>query len=163
MGSKLKAGELWRPAAGYETLAEVSTLGRARSAKTKAIKSQSAQRDGRLQVSIWDGTRSKPVRIHKLVARTFLGPCPQGCEIRHLDGDQTNNVVGNLAYGSHSENERDKLRHGTHFQASKTHCKNGHEFTAENTYVSPKTKQRVCRTCSARWKRAYKARKAGRA
>lgn len=152
---------MWRPVVGYEGLAEVSTYGRVRSAKTGAIKSQSAQQGGRLQISIWDGSRSRPERVHKLVARAFLGACPPGQEVRHLDGDQTNNNLDNLVYGSHSENERDKLRHGTHFQASKTHCKRGHAFTAENTYINPGNKQRVCRKCAAKSKRDYKARKAG--
>jgi len=41
--------------------------------------------------------------------------------------------------------------------AAKTHCKAGHEFTEENTWVSPTTGRRKCRTCqSKRRKERYK-------
>jgi len=31
--------------------------------------------------------------IHRLVLETFIGPCPEGMECRHLDGDQTTMAV----------------------------------------------------------------------
>jgi len=36
-------------------------------------------------------------------------------ECRHLDGNAANNVPGNLAWGTHVENEADKVRHGTRY------------------------------------------------
>ena len=53
------------------------------------------------------------VRIHRLVAQAFI-PNPDGLPVvRHLDGTRTNNHVGNLAWGTVSDNEMDKVRHGT--------------------------------------------------
>lgn len=77
----------------------------------------------------------------------FAGPCPEGLEVRHLDGDPANNRLTNLCYGTHSENVQDSLRHGTHAQARKDHCNAGHEFTPENTYIRPDNGYRQCRTC----------------
>lgn len=51
--------------------------------------------------------------IHRLVAEAFLGPIPEGFQVRHLDGDRKNNRSSNLAVGTQVENEADKLRHGT--------------------------------------------------
>jgi hypothetical protein len=51
--------------------------------------------------------------VHRLVLEAFVGPCPDGMECRHLDGNPSNNRLDNLAWGTHSENERDKVRHGT--------------------------------------------------
>jgi hypothetical protein len=51
--------------------------------------------------------------VHKLVSRAFLGPMPDGMQVRHLDGDTMNCRAGNLAYGTHKENQEDKVRHGT--------------------------------------------------
>jgi hypothetical protein len=38
---------------------------------------------------------------------------PEGMQVRHLDGDTMNCRAGNLAYGTHKENQEDKVRHGT--------------------------------------------------
>ena len=43
-------------------------------------------------------------KIHWLVAQTFLGPRPEGCDIDHIDGDKTNNHYTNLRYVTHKEN-----------------------------------------------------------
>lgn len=51
--------------------------------------------------------------VHRLVAESFLGPRPDGAHIRHLNGDQTDNRVSNLAWGTHAENMRDRDAHGT--------------------------------------------------
>lgn len=50
--------------------------------------------------------------IHQLVAMTFIGPCPNGMQICHNDGDKTRNKVGNLRYGTPSDNAQDRIKHG---------------------------------------------------
>lgn len=152
--------EEWRPIHGYEDSHEASSAGRIRNIRTGNILSPSIQKDsGRAQVSIWRDGIGTVKRVHSLVALAFYGPRPHGMEVRHLNGDQLDNRVVNLKYGTHSENELDKRSHGTHFHGSKTHCKNGHAFIAENVYINPGSGQRVCRTCSRRMKAAYKLRK----
>lgn len=51
--------------------------------------------------------------IHRLIAFAFLGPCPSGCEVRHLNGIPSDNRLENLSYGTHSQNMQDAIRHGT--------------------------------------------------
>ena len=65
----------------------------------------------RVHLSINGEPKSKSV--HSLVAETFIGPRPVGHQIRHKNGIKTDNTIGNLAYGSASENEADKAAHGT--------------------------------------------------
>jgi hypothetical protein len=36
--------------------------------------------------------------VHQLVAETFIGPCPPGCKLVHLNGNMTDNHLSNLAY-----------------------------------------------------------------
>lgn len=147
----MTAAEEWRTVA-EAPMYQVSDLGRVRS--LHAVKGlvagriltggrhKGGYRDYHLHV---DG-RSPVRRLgHRLVAEAFLGPRPEGMEIRHLDGDPTNNPVSNLAYGTRSENMQDALRHGSHPTGSLTHCKRGHEFSPANTMVS--SGRRNCRTC----------------
>jgi hypothetical protein len=100
----------------------------------------------RVGLSATTGSRRKHLLVHALVLSAFVGPRPPGLEIRHLDGNPRHNDLSNLAYGTTSENARDRVRHGTHPDAAKTQCIRGHEFTAENTYRRPNG-DRTCLTC----------------
>lgn len=55
----------------------------------------------------------KTRKVAHVVAETWIGPRPEGMEVAHLDGDNQNNNSSNLAYVTHSENERHKTAHGT--------------------------------------------------
>lgn len=50
--------------------------------------------------------------IHQLVAAAFIGPCPDGMQICHNDGNKTHNKIGNLRYGTPSDNAQDRIKHG---------------------------------------------------
>jgi NUMOD4 motif-containing protein/HNH endonuclease len=104
-----------------------------------------------------DGKQAR-FQVHRLVLAAFDGPCPEGQEARHLDGNPANNrwepgteeeriaAGGNLIWGTHSENILDKHRHGTDSQLNKTRCPKDHEYTPENTTFNGKG-GRVCLTC----------------
>lgn len=46
------------------------------------------------------------IYLHKLVAETFLGECPKGFVVDHIDHDKLNNSVDNLRYITFEENIR---------------------------------------------------------
>lgn len=106
--------EEWR---AVSDVYEVSNLGRVRRVPSVIIRSNGRvqtirERILKLSTDEWgypqvrvDGRTRK---VHTLVASAFLGPRPTpDSVIRHLDGDPSNNAVGNLAYGSASENVLD--------------------------------------------------------
>ena len=51
--------------------------------------------------------------LHRLICEAHLGPCPEGMECRHLDGNRLNNSASNLVWGTKLQNQNDKESHGT--------------------------------------------------
>ena len=102
---------MWLPIPGYEDY-DVSDEGQVRSRKrgTPRLLRLQAAGDRRRYRKV-----SLPVDqkyVHHLVAEAFIGPRPDGMEVRHLDGDPTNNCLDNLAYGTSAENSADCIAHG---------------------------------------------------
>jgi hypothetical protein len=149
--------EEWCQIPGYEGRYDVSDIGRVRSwvapgrptpwVLALAAQARSVGNYWTVQLSL--GTRASARRwfVHRLVLAAFVGPCPDGQVVRHLDGNGENNDLRNLTYGSPSENNYDAVMHGRNHQANKTSCIHGHEFTPENTRILV-TGHRRCRECT---------------
>ena len=149
--------EQWAAVVGWEGLYEVSDFGRVRSLRRwtpagmrggRILKPRRLPKTGYLRVSLCKNGERHDAYIHQLVLQAFVGPCPAGQEVRHLDGNPARNVRSNLCWGTKSENGYDKVRHGTHHHSRKTHCPQGHEYTPETTYHSRGDKEhRTCKLC----------------
>lgn len=152
--------EEWRPVVGYEGLYEASSWGRVRSkdrvvphnlwgtffTRRGRVLSPSSHRDGHLRVSLHKNQKQSLRFVHRLVAEAFIPNPDEYPLVRHWDDDPSNNRVGNLRWGTVSDNWNDMVRNGNHRNAKKTHCPKGHEYTEDNTYTS-KRNQRHCLTC----------------
>jgi len=55
----------------------------------------------------------KSFKIHRLVLQAYVGPCPEGLECCHNDGNASNNKLENLRWDTHKNNVEDQKRHGT--------------------------------------------------
>lgn len=141
--------EEWRSIPGYERTYRVSSIGRVESIprpRTRGgLLSIKLGKRGYPAVALVQDGKQATHEVHRLVALAFLGPRPEGQEVRHLDGDRTNCTASNLAYGTRSENLADAQRHGTHPTGSRTHCPRGHAYNAENTRLYQG--RRYCKGC----------------
>lgn len=73
-----------------------------------------AQLSGHLRVGLRKGDEFKhQFNVHYLVLLAFIGPRPEGLEVRHLNGNPKDNRLENLCYGTRSDNRRDAYFHGT--------------------------------------------------
>jgi len=157
--------EEWRPVLGYEGAYAVSSRGRVlslpRISSGRTIRGGILRtyldRHGYLTVHLAMPGLRKRFFVHRLVCGAWWGPCPQGMECRHLDGNPPNLAPSNLTWGTHLENILDKVRHGTVYQLNRTHCPHGHGYTPENTYTCRGHRQ--CRTCNRATVARYKASK----
>lgn len=78
--------------------------------------------DGYPSVRLTIGGKRTRLAVHRLVAREYLPPRPSPAhEVRHLDGDRTNNRVTNLAWGTRKENAADRERHGRTYRGERHH------------------------------------------
>jgi hypothetical protein len=60
--------------------------------------------DGYFFVRLSNGDKFKNIRIHRLVALTFIKGVKHKNEVNHIDGDKSNNRVDNLMWCNRSEN-----------------------------------------------------------
>lgn len=149
----------WLPIPSFEGHYDVSDVGDVRSHKSGAPRELRPALNPRGYLIAYlhlDGIVHRRT-VHSLVASAFIGPRPDGYEIRHLDGDRCNNRATNLAYGTGSENTYDAIAHGRHPNARKTECPQGHAYDAVTT-----TGRRRCMTCSREQLRASRARQKAR-
>ncbi|WP_180965600.1 NUMOD4 motif-containing HNH endonuclease [Corynebacterium xerosis] len=164
--------EAWRPIPGWEGRYEASTCGRIRNVprriimrngipktiRPRILTPQRKDKYGHLTLNLSRGDgRSNNRMVHTLVAATFIGPRPDGMQIRHLNGDPTDNRPENLAYGTHAENMRDMVHHRRN-NVSKTHCPQGHPYSGQNLQRNATSGGRVCRSCSAAHSAIYRGR-----
>lgn len=116
--------EIWKDIPEYEHTYQVSNLGRVRrlSGSYKCHKDRilkpGIKNTGYKIVSLWKNNKQRMHRVCKLVLETFIGPCPDGMECRHLDGNSGNDILTNLKYGTKQENINDKFLHGTTIKGS---------------------------------------------
>lgn len=68
--------------------------------------------DSRMFVSFHRDGKLWPRTIHRLVLEAFVGPCPEGLEGCHNDGNPEHNHVGNLRWDTHASNMADRKTHG---------------------------------------------------
>lgn len=109
--------EQWLPVVGYEGLYEVSNLGRVQSLPRTTTSGRIMKLDkdsnGYPRVMLSKNNVQRRFRVHKLVTRAFLGECPVGKEVCHVQDVKSNVCLSNLYYGTRKENVEDMKRHGT--------------------------------------------------
>lgn len=111
--------EVWRPVPGWEGFYEASSMGQLRSlprstrGKARIITSQPT-RDGYIRVRLTaPGRAICQTFLHRVIALTFIGPCPDGLVVRHGSKGVADNSASNLSYGTQLHNMHDKKRDGT--------------------------------------------------
>ena len=107
--------EIWKFVAGYEGIYSISDWGRVKRHATVVKNGNGPMRlpardlkpissGGYLLISLWKDNRGKMHRIHRLVARAFLGE--SDLSVDHINGERTDNRLENLRYCTLAANTR---------------------------------------------------------
>lgn len=118
--------ELWLPVVGFASSYSVSTHGRVKSLARVVLRGDGKRlpvperllrprvgNGGYLNVVLKVGGKQYGRLVHRLVLEAHVGPCPEGMQGCHGDGDPRNNVVENLRWDTAAGNNADKAGHGT--------------------------------------------------
>lgn len=130
--------EIWRDIPNYEGLYQVSDLGRIKSLPKKRsgkfdnseLILKSINKDGYIVVNLWKNKKKKTLRVHRLVAKSFI-PNPKNLKIiNHIDGNRSNNSVNNLEWCTYSRN----TQHAYDIGLNK-HTKNIIQYDLQNKFI----------------------------
>ncbi|RZT96639.1 HNH endonuclease [Ancylomarina subtilis] len=72
--------------------------------KTGLMMKPSINGGGYLKLDLWIDKIRKQEYLHRIVAEIYLGECPEGYLVNHIDFDRTNDNIENLEYVSAEEN-----------------------------------------------------------
>jgi hypothetical protein len=107
--------EIWKDIKGYEGLYQVSNTGKIKSlerlrknhSKTQIveekIKSTRKDQQGYLLLDLYKDNKPKTVRVHRIVAETFILNSENKETVNHIDGNKENNDVSNLEWSTFEE------------------------------------------------------------
>lgn len=112
------SNEQWVDIPNWEGIYEISTQGRVRRIGCEYCKEQAVS-DERLRISLNKPGKQEVWMVHQLVMLAFSGPCPEGMEICHEDGNGFNNHLDNLRYDTTQGNAIDRIEHEA---TTKLHC-----------------------------------------
>jgi hypothetical protein len=102
--------EIWKPIKGFETLYQVSSLGRISNYR-KVMSIQTMPR-GYKTIGLTITGKSHTRLVHRLVAENFIANPEGKPEVNHKDGDKSNNSVSNLEWCTSSENKQHAINTG---------------------------------------------------
>lgn len=106
--------EVWKDIDGFPGY-QVSNLGKVQNKKTGHVLKQVVGRDGRyLSVYLTNGETENTQRVHRLVAKAFLGDHPN-LVVNHKDGNRRNNNLNNLEWCTAGENNRHAIKTGLNY------------------------------------------------
>lgn len=154
--------EKWRSVIRYERIYEVSDLGNVRSLDRVMTypSGRTCRWQGKMLIPGKTGDRftvalcnEQGIRshyVHELVLTAFVGPCPEGMEGCHNNGNGLFNSLTNLRWDTRSENTFDRVRHGTHHAKNREACPLDHLLVLPNLVAAPwvRYKRRSCLACN---------------
>ena len=102
--------EIWKDIPNYESIYQASNLGNIRSLnykRTGTIKVLKPALDGKgyLRTALTKNGKSKTIKVHRIIAITFLTLNPDKYQVNHINGIKTDNSINNLEWTDNRLNQ----------------------------------------------------------
>lgn len=88
-------------------------MGTTRNVEWKKVEAWKNIHGKRFQIYLCNNKGQYVKRVSRLILETFVGPCPEGMECCHNNGNPEDNRLENLRWDTRSNNHLDKIKHGT--------------------------------------------------
>lgn len=155
--------ELWKTIPGYGGHYEASTYGRIRSKDRMVVRKHpsgklvnffyrgrllspcSADKYQHKTVHLGVDKRKYSASVHRLVLLTFVGPCPDGMECCHSNGDASDNRLENLRWDTHQSNNNDRKLHNKYAIGERHHMSKLTIEQVREIRQSTKRRKDLCR------------------
>lgn len=99
--------EIFKDVVGFETLFQISNLGRVFSKRSNKLLKLHTSKTGYVTLATKIGGRhgfNKCFKVHRLVAEAFIPNPASKPQVNHLDGNKGNNIASNLEWATAKEN-----------------------------------------------------------
>jgi hypothetical protein len=87
-----------------DTIYSISNFGQVINNRTNKLLKIGINRNGYPSIFLYTNNGRKMLRVHSMVAHSFIGPIKDGQMVNHINGIKTDNRVENLEYCTHGEN-----------------------------------------------------------
>lgn len=131
--------EVWQDVQGFESIYQVSTMGRVRSLKKGIIKilTPCINNMGYLILTFYANGKQKTFHVHKLVANTFIPRIEGKTYIDHINGIKTDNRVDNLRWCTAKENANFELSIENRKKAMRKVCgKSVNQYDLDGNFIA---------------------------
>jgi hypothetical protein len=103
----------WEPIPGFDCklvsdTGEVKTTVRGEN----KVLAQNISDGGYPCISLWNGKRNKSIKVHRLVAASFVKGFAYGMQVNHIDGNNKNNRADNLEWVTPKQNTQHAIKIG---------------------------------------------------
>ena len=123
--------EIWKPLRNFPSY-DGSSEGRIRNIRTQKILRTQINEKGYETVTLTKNKEPHTVRVHKVIAETFLGNHPN-MDVRHRDNNRWNNRVENLYWSTRQETIASSFERGDRLPNRRTSVR---VIETGDTYIS---------------------------
>jgi len=109
--------EIWKDIIGYEGIYQASNLGNLRSLNYKRsgkiqVLKPALDNKGYLRTALMKDGKLKTVKVHRIIAQTFLLIINDKNQVNHINGVKTDNSLTNLEWCNNTENQNHAIKIG---------------------------------------------------
>lgn len=101
--------EIYKPIKGYEGLYEISNMGNVRSIRNNKVLKPNTDKYGYFYVIFSVNQKRKTLKVHRLVAETFIENPENKPTVDHKNTDKKDNHVENLKWATNLEQSRNPI------------------------------------------------------